>query len=157
MNQYHVNIMNGKIQQNEPFILMKNRIFFLKDAFVPLFLSFNGCPMCNSSMGEKAISKFLDNYNIKYQREYRFKDCRNVFPLPFDFYIKDLNICIEYDGIQHFECTKGWNKYEDRIKYIQNNDAIKNNYCVDKNIRLIRIPYTKLDTISNVLKKELIE
>jgi len=34
---------------------------------------------------------------IKYINQKRFKKCKNKLPLPFDFYLPDLNICIEYD------------------------------------------------------------
>lgn len=98
-----------------------------------------GCPCCNESKGEKKISSILDSYNIKYKRQFRFKDCRNIYPLPFDFYIEDKNICIEYDGRQHYEVVSYMKKldYESLIK----NDKIKNKYCFDKNIYLLRIRY----------------
>ena len=41
--------------------------------------------------------------NINYIREKRFKDCKNIKPLPFDFYLPEKNICIEYDGEHHFK------------------------------------------------------
>ena len=61
--------------------------------------------------------------------------------LPFDFYIYDKNIIIEYDGLHHFEPIKGWGG-EEKFKTTQKNDKIKNTYCKNKGITLIRIPYT---------------
>lgn len=54
--------------------------------------------------------------------------------------LKDINVLIEYDGIQHFqpvEIFSGNKNYEQTLK----NDQIKNQYCKDNNIRLIRIRY----------------
>ncbi|MCK9416215.1 hypothetical protein M0Q97_06115 [Candidatus Dojkabacteria bacterium] len=59
-----------------------------------------------------------------------------------DFYILivDFNICIEYDGIQHFKPIfffGGIKAYNELII----KDKIKTNYCMINNIKLIRIPY----------------
>lgn len=61
-----------------------------------------GCPICMESTGEKDIRIFLERYNIKYIRQKKFKKCKYKRQLPFDFYLPDSNICIEYDGEQHF-------------------------------------------------------
>ena len=79
--------------------------------------------------------------------------------LPFDFYIPDLNICIEYDGEQHFEPVdfggKGKEYAEKRFKAQQKRDNIKTEYCKNNNIKLIRIPYWEFDNVENILKQEL--
>jgi len=62
-----------------------------------------GCPSCNESKGEKEIAKFLNKYNINYNRQHKFNDCKNIFQLPFDFYIASVRTCIEFDGKQHFQ------------------------------------------------------
>jgi len=111
-----------------------------------------GCPVCNESKGEKAIAHYLDNKNIQYIRQKRFNDCKNILPLPFDFYIHD-KLLIEYDGKQHYEPIDFFGG-EEGFKYIQQNDKIKNQYCLDNNIKLIRIKYN--ENIKDVLKKELI-
>jgi len=114
----------------------------------------NGCPYCRNSRGEMEIMNILDNENIKYESEKRFYDCCNKIPLPFDFYLPEYNICIEYDGIQHFEPIKYWDG-DKGFLYIKNNDKIKNKYCKNNNIKLIRIKYnnkTVYDTIKNELK-----
>lgn len=46
-------------------------------------------------------------------------------------------------------------KYLNGFKEIQINDKIKNEYCRNNNIKLIRIPYTEIRNINNILKKEL--
>ena len=109
------------------------------------------------SMNVRIISDFLDMRNIKYIKEKRFNDCRNILPLPFDFYLPNENICIEYDGEQHFNEVKifGGKKSFEKIKI---NDKIKNKYCIDKNINLIGIPYWETDvnqTLNKLIKNKL--
>lgn len=70
--------------------------------------------------------------------------------LPFDFYIPEQNILIEYDGQHHFEPIKGWGG-EEKFKLTQENDQIKNKYCEEKNIKLLRIPYT--DSKEDIINK----
>ena len=103
----------------------------------------NGCPVCRESKGEKEIRILLISKSIKFIRQFTFKDCKNTLTLPFDFYLPEHNICIEYDGIQHFKPvnTFGGNKGFEKIKI---NDNIKTNYCFDNEIKLIRIPYNKI-------------
>ncbi len=100
----------------------------------------NGCPICRESKGEREISIMLDNKNIKYIRNKRFKKCKNIKPLPFDFYLPEYNICIEFDGRQHFESIERWGGKKG-LKERQNRDQIKNEYCSKNNIRLIRIRF----------------
>ena len=68
-------------------------------------LSGKGCPICKSSYGEKTIERFLQKHNIKYCVQYRFNDCRHQRPLPFDFYLPEFNMCIEFQGRQHYEAV----------------------------------------------------
>lgn len=117
------------------------------------------CPECNISKGEKAISLFLEENNIDYKFQKGFKDCKDKKVLRFDFYLSKYNIAVEYDGIQHFEPVdfSGKNKKlaEERFKEQQIKDNIKTQYCLDNNIKLIRIPYWEFDNIENILKQEL--
>ncbi len=108
-----------------------------------------GCKQCkSSSRGEKMISDYLIKNNIKYVSEKRFDDCRNTIPLPFDFWLPDHNICIEYDGIQHFQAVD-WFGGEERYQYTKQNDSIKTQYCLDNNIKLIRV--TKDDNVKKLI------
>jgi len=104
----------------------------------------SGCPTCNESKGEKFISSFLKQNKILFNKQQKFDECINKRALPFDFYLPEYNLCIEFDGEQHFET---WRLKEDqnaknKLEQIQKNDAIKNKYCQEKNIILYRIKYT---------------
>lgn len=100
---------------------------------------------CLVSKGEYDINTLLHNHNIQYEYQKTFDSCRysNNYLARFDFYI-DNKYLLEFDGKQHYE---GWSSSEDNLKIQQERDSYKNQWCKDNNIPLIRIPYTKLDTL----------
>lgn len=95
------------------------------------------------SKGEEKIKQILDTNNISYEQQKVFKDCKDKTPLRFDFFVDD-NYIIEYDGEQHYfpvafsgNLSEAQNQYEQNIK----RDEIKNKWCENNNIPIIRIPY----------------
>ena len=115
--------------------------------------------LCKFDKGEEKVSDILNNLNLLHERQYKFKNCKNNRPLPFDFYLPDYNVCIEYNGEYHYEPVdysgKGKEWAENKFKHTQKVDNIKRNYCKDNNIKLIEIPYWELNNIEEILKKEL--
>jgi hypothetical protein len=105
-----------------------------------MHLKGQGCPICKESKGEKKVREFLFKNKINFIRQHTFFDCKNTNVLPFDFYLPDHNICIEYDGIQHFKPVNRFGG-EKGFLLTKQNDSIKNNYCLVNKINLIRIPY----------------
>jgi very-short-patch-repair endonuclease len=101
-------------------------------------LSGKGCYKCRYSYGEKIIKNFLEEEKINFSSQHKFDGCKNKLKLPFDFYLPEYNLCIEYDGIQHFECIEFFGGKEG-FKKRQIHDQIKNEYCKKNNINLIRI------------------
>jgi hypothetical protein len=99
-----------------------------------------GCPKCKQSKGEQLIEKYLNEHNIKYIPQCSFPDCKNTRPLKFDFYLPNKNICIEFDGEQHFRKFR-FEKTNNGLSLRKKLDCIKANYCKTKNIILLRIPY----------------
>jgi predicted nucleic acid-binding Zn-ribbon protein len=114
----------------------------------------DSCPKCISSKGEQFIRKVLLSNNIIFKEQYRFDDCKNIRSLPFDFYLPSQNMCIEYDGEQHYQPVEAFGGKDSFCKR-QENDKIKTKYCQDNNIKLLRIPYWDFDNIGNILDKEL--
>ena len=110
-------------------------------------LNGTGCPHCQQSKGEKYIAKWLESRNINYVYQKKFSTCLDKKQLPFDFYLPEFNLCIEYDGVQHFKPIDFANKGEEwaieQFHIVQYHDSIKNQYCEDNNIYLLRIPYFK--------------
>lgn len=112
------------------------------------------CPRCmNYYNGEHKISLLLDKWGIIYKEQFRFSECRDKRSLPFDFYLSDYNCCIEFDGQQHFSQRNGWTKLE----IIQKHDEIKNVFCKNNDIHLIRIPYWEINDIEYHLFDKLVE
>ena len=108
---------------------------------------------CINSINESLICQMLDTLGIKYIQQKRFDDLtstgRPCDALIFDIAIYNRNTLlylIEYDGIQHFE--EG--HFRDTYKQTHPNDLLKNKYCFDNNIPIIRIPYDADYTIDDL-------
>lgn len=118
------------------------------------FISGIRCPYCNISKGETKIESILLNFNIEYEFQYRFENCKYNRLLPFDFYITSLNVAIEYDGKQHYKLDC-FNMTLLDLMNLKRRDNIKTQYCKNNNIKLIRIPYWDYNKIEEILIKEL--
>jgi Zn finger protein HypA/HybF involved in hydrogenase expression len=109
------------------------------------------CHYCSATPGEQSVMNYLNKYNINFRKEYHIEDCKNSRPLRFDFAILDVNediiFLIEYDGEFHFNPS-----YEGKLEYQLENDNIKNDYCINNNIPLLRIPYWEFNNIDEILK-----
>lgn len=117
----------------------------------------SGCPRCSMSKGEKRIESWLFLNKIVFEREYdKFEDCKNINVLSFDFYLPDYNLCVEYNGEQHYREMGVWGG-SDKLKRTIKNDKIKVKYCEDNNIVLLVIPYWNYNKIEEILEKTLSE
>jgi very-short-patch-repair endonuclease len=96
------------------------------------------------SKGEVEIENFLISKGLIFEKEKTFDN--NYW---FDFWIENLNIIIEYDGEFHFQPIFG----ENLLNKVKLNDTIKNNFCKQNNIQLIRIPYWEFKNIKETLEK----
>ena len=120
-----------------------------------------GCSNCAKtiSLSENIIQNILEDNNIKYIKQFCFIDCKDKAPLSFDFYLPNYNILIEFDGIQHYEPVNfgGIDDVRAKENFIltQKHDEIKNCYCKNNNIDLIRIPYWEKKNIKEYLKNSL--
>lgn len=106
-------------------------------------LSGYGCPFCRESKGEKLVAKILKERNIQFERQSKIEGCKNKRKLPFDFIIKDnqtIKLVIEWDGRQHFEPVVSYGGEDGHLTAVYN-DKIKNEFCANRNIPLLRIPY----------------
>lgn len=104
---------------------------------------------CETSRGERIISMLLSENNIFFVKEKTFDNLVSEEKgglLRYDFWVNNTYL-IEFDGIQHFQANeKGWNN-ESCLARNQKRDTLKNNYCFENNIPLIRIPYTHLSKL----------
>lgn len=121
------------------------------------FKSGSRCPQCRASSGELTIMHYLDELGCNYEEQKWFSDCRDKYPLPFDFYLPDYNLIIEYDGRQHFEPIEFFGGKKS-FQIYHKHDLIKNKYCEDNDINLLRIPYTVTgEDIGKVIQNKLDE
>ena len=104
---------------------------------------------CVSSKGEEKIIEILLNNNIDFETQKTFESCRYDlgWKAKFDFYLPKYNLLIEYDGIQHFKETSFSQNDKDNLRTRQERDNIKNQWCKENNIPLIRIPYTHYNNL----------
>jgi len=115
-----------------------------------------GCPKCKLSSGEKIINKFLSDNNMKFEIQKKFDDCVYQKSLKFDFFLTDYNICVEYDGEQHFTPISYFGG-KDRFETTKITDQIKTTFCEKNGIFLLRINYKenieeKLQWLMNYLR-----
>lgn len=106
-----------------------------------------GCPICKESKGENRIRRYLESNKINFKPQKSFK---GLGRMRFDFYLPNQNICIEYQGEQHYKPFKhfgGENSFKKRVE----RDNLKRNYCKENNIRLIEIRYD--EDVENILTK----
>lgn len=98
-----------------------------------------GCKKCySSSKGEEKIRNYLSYNNVVFEEQKRFKKCKYKNVLSFDFYIPEKDICIEFQGRQHYESVDifGGEKELNKQKI---RDLIKKEFCKNNNITLIEI------------------
>ena len=104
------------------------------------------CGCDKRSHGEIKLSQILNENNISYIQEYKAFKFSSGRWARFDFYINNQYI-IEYDGETHYQSNKhGWHN-EEHLQKTQERDIIKNQWCKDNNIPLIRIPYWHLQDL----------
>lgn len=108
---------------------------------------------CVRSIGENNIKYILDSKKILYKPQYSFTDLISEaggYPL-YDFAILDcknnVERLIEFDGKQH-EKPYDYFGGEEKFLKVKKNDTLKNQYALSHNIPLVRIPYSKRDSMS---------
>lgn len=107
---------------------------------------------CKKSIGELNINKILSQNNIKYSTQYtnRKLETEKGGYLKYDFAIlndnNEIMRLIEFDGPQHNKDT--YDRFFEAYDLIHQRDELKNKYCKDNNIPLVRIPYKKRDTMT---------
>lgn len=119
--------------------------------------------VCNDcrpkSKYEIMLKDFLEENNINYIREYKLSECKDIEPLPFDFYLTEYHILIEVDGEHHTRPTQfGGISIEmatKRFEQQKKRDKIKNDYCKYNNIPLLRLSTT--NQMDNGIYKEIVK
>lgn len=113
----------------------------------------SGCPSCAMYRGEAEIARVLNELKIHALTQVRFANLKHKGLLKFDFYLPDYDVCIEYDGAFHY--TPIWSSTEAEFKEAKARDKLKDKYCAENGIELIRIPYWDFDNIREIITGEL--
>ena len=144
-DQYDYSLVDYKgMNKNVDIICRKHGPFSVRPAN-HLYLG-SGCPICMESKGEKFIRNILIDNNIQYISQKQFDDCQTISSkgkctkLRFDFYLPEYNTVVEYDGVQHHEPVEVFGGLKN-LEVIQRRDEIKNQYCRDNGIKMIRVSY----------------
>lgn len=111
-----------------------------------------GCPGCRESHGEARIKIYLDKGNIKYEINKTFKELVHKKPLKFDFYLKEKNLLIEFDGEQHYSPVKHFGGMH-AFRLLVKRDKLKTEYAKKEKINLLRIKYLDFEEIENILNR----
>ena len=116
-------------------------------------ISGHGCPICNESVGERRIRKWLSFHGIPFKAQHPMRIHGRI--LRADFYLKERGLVIEYNGIQHYRSVKRF-RGEKGFKDCQRRDRLKFEYCARHGFSVIVIPYTYLKQIDSMLSERLL-
>lgn len=94
-------------------------------------------PFGEVSIGEYTIDTLLRGTGYTYERQYRINTGVGVQYC--DFFVNELNVVIEYDGIQHYEEVPYFSK---TLAQVKRYDAEKDLKLKELGVGIIRIPYT---------------
>ena len=118
----------------------------------------SGCPKCNRKKGENKIAAWLDRNNVNYiwqyevPNEYLFSSHKIM---RIDFFLPNHNLCIEYNGGQHYMPVRLFGG-EDAFEKQKERDYAVEQYCKRHNLKLLVIPYTKYKAINKILEETLL-
>jgi hypothetical protein len=118
-----------------------------------------GCPVCHLSIGENKLLNVLKNLNINFIPQYSVEGCEYKYKLRFDAYDTDNNIAFEFNGEQHYYPVDWGNKgiewAKQEFEITQKRDLIKQEYCNNNKIPIIKIPYWERDNMEFFICNEL--
>ena len=109
-----------------------------------------GCPSCRRSKGELAVADYLKKLSLPFTAEYTIES------LPkkrYDFFttFNNKKYLIEFDGQQHFEFVPFFHSSEREFIDRQETDITKTQKALDEDYKVIRIAYTRVDDVNNIL------
>lgn len=112
-----------------------------------------------NSIGEEMVRICLDELGVPYKREKRFAWLRCEAQMRLDFYLPELNMAIEYDGIQHKELVAWYRIARKNTKFFgeagfdayKMRDALKDMLCTEHGIKVVRIDKS-IDSLEKMRK-----
>ncbi len=112
------------------------------------------CGCMKESRGEFTVAQELDSLGVAYEREKRFDTCRNINPLPFDFFVPSANLLIEFQGTQHYKAVALWGG---KVGFLNRKrlDGIKSKWARKNGYKFIAIHYNDINRVGEILSAAL--
>lgn len=155
--KYDYSLVNYTVGKDKVIIICPTHGEFLQTPFAHSSPSMRqGCPFCKISKGEDEIEKYLIKNKIQYIREKKFNNCFNPKTnkkLPFDFFLPEYNMLIEYQGEQHYKKIGPYFEKNNGLKERQYRDQIKREFGKINNFLYIEISYKEFNNIKNILQQ----
>ena len=112
-----------------------------------------GCPKCSQSHLETSIQKLLTENNIGFEYEKQFDWLKNTLPMSIDFYLPELKVGIECQGLQHFRPIEWFGGIEAFNSCVAR-DVLKNKLCTENGLSLLYYTNETYDTDNDLYRKE---
>jgi len=98
-----------------------------------------------ASKNESKFAQLLEQSRIAFSPQIKFNDCRDIKPLPYDFYLPDHECLIEIQGEQHYRPVELFGGYPSFVNTLHH-DLIKREYALDNGYNFIAIPHNQIDS-----------
>ena len=99
-----------------------------------------GCKLCTGSAMEKLAYDILKRFNMDFNREFSFKESKEVGKYRYDIYMEKFKMLVELDGEQHLKDGTGVFNQKTSLEERIRRDNLKNTYALDNQIPILRIP-----------------
>lgn len=104
------------------------------------------------------IKLYLKELDVDFEDEKFIRYNDNEYG-KFDFYLPLYNLVIEFDGEDHYmpidRAGKGKEWAEEHFEITKHRDSLKNDYCKNNNINLLRIPYWEKENCKTLIKNKI--
>lgn len=154
-NKYHNNELQlvGEYtgQQNKVLLRHKPCGFIWLVRAADIIHGRSHCPKCriSQSLGEKAVRLCLQENNIIFQQQAQL--IQNT-RFKFDFWLPEYNTIIQYHGKQHYYFTPFFHETLQKFEEHKRWDAIKQEWCKNKGVNLLIIPYNSKNSIQAIIQ-----
>ncbi len=135
LNKEHDILLVGKSSHIKAYwICSKNPLHKWQTKVINRVAAGTGCIWCINKT-ESMLYNYLKVFYPCTEKQLKLDGCKNKYYLPFDFYIPQLKVIIELDGLQHFKQVSNWKSPEDAIK----RDIFKMQQANKEGYKVIRI------------------
>lgn len=153
----------GKYENNTTPIEVCCNIHNYKYSLTPtaLLSRHSCCDKSRITYKEELVCKQLEDWGFRIERQKVFSDCKDKRVLPFDIYLTDFNVLIEYQGEQHYRpvyySSEPKEQAERRHQYVVFHDELKREYCHKHSIPLIYVPFWEFENLDSYLFDQLVK